>query len=88
MRHDFPMVQPHRPVAKGFDIAGGVGDEQNRNSMGAKLMHLTHAALPEVYISHGKRLIHNQNLRIEMNRDSESEPHHHAAGIRLDWLVE
>ena len=82
------MVQPQRAVADGLDVADGVGDEQDGDAARAQLVHLAHAALAEIDVAHGQRFIHQQNFGIHIDGHGEGQPHHHAARIRLDRLVD
>ena len=51
-------------------------------------MDFPHAPLTEVDVAHGKRLIHQKDLGIDMDRDCERQAHRHAAGIRFHWLID
>ncbi len=81
-------LQPHRPVAQRLDVARRMRYEHNRSSARFQLVHLAHAALPEIHIAHRQRLVHQQNLRFHVNRDGEGQPHRHAARVRLHRLID
>jgi len=38
-------------------------------------------------IANGERLVHDQNVRVDDSLHGERQPQHHAAGVRLDRLV-
>src|SRR5579871_6563187 len=82
------FFEPHRAVAQGFHVAGGMRYEKNRNSLVAKLVDLAHAALAEVDVAHGESFVDQQDLGIEVNRDGEGKANSHAARIRLDGLMD
>ncbi len=51
-------------------------------------MNLAHTALAEINIADSECFVHEQNLWIDVNRDSESEPDDHAAGVRFHRLID
>src|ERR1700731_390261 len=76
---DIAMIEPDGAVAESFNISGGVRNEQNSNSAGAQFMNLAHAALPEVNIADCECLVHQENLRIDVNCHGKCESDDHAA---------
>ncbi len=54
----------------------------------AQFVHLAHAALAEIDVAHGQGFIHQQDFGIHVDGHGERQPHHHAAGIGLDRLVD
>ena len=85
---DPPLLQPQRAVADRLHVADGVRDEQDGDAARPQFVHLAHAALAEVDVAHGQRLVHEQDLRVHMDRHGEGQPHHHAAGVGLHGLVD
>ena len=54
---DVAVVEPHRAVADGFDVADGVRDEEDGHAFGAEFMHLSHAALAEIDVADGEGFV-------------------------------
>ena len=52
------------------------------------LVHLAHAALPEIDVADGQGFIHQQDLRVHVDRHGECQADHHAARIGLDRLID
>ena len=63
-------------------------DEQDGNAARAQFVNFAQAALAEINIADGQSFVHQQYFRINVDRDRECQPHHHAAGIRFDRLVD
>ena len=82
------VVQPERAVADGLHVGHRVRDEQNGDAARAQLVHLAHAALAEINVAHGQGFIHQQDFRIHVDGHGERQPHHHAARVSLDRLVD
>ena len=55
---------------------------------GAQLVNFAHAALAEVDVADRESFIDQENFRIQMDGDGESEANDHAARIGLDRLVD
>ena len=51
-------------------------------------MDFPHAPLAEINIADSQRLIHEQDLGINMDRDCEGKANRHAAGIGLNRLID
>ena len=64
-----------------------MGHHQNRRSLLLQLIHPVIALCLEENIANRERLVHNQNLRIDGDIQSEGKADKHTAGIRLDRLV-
>ena len=66
-----------------------MADEQHRAAFaGGHLAHLAQAFLLKLGVADRQHLVDDQDLRLQMRRDREGEPHIHAAGIALDRRVE
>ena len=81
-------VQPESPVADGFHVGHRVRNEQDGDAARAHLVNLAHAALAKIDVADGQGLVHQQNFRVHIDSHSEGQPHHHAARISLDRLVD
>ena len=51
-------------------------------------VHLAQAFLLERRVADGQHLVDDQDLRLEVRRHGEGQPHVHAAGVALDRRVE
>ena len=52
------------------------------------VLHLAEALLLELGVADRQHLVDDQDLRLEMRRHGEGEPHVHAARVALDRRVE
>ena len=82
------MIEPHGTVADLFYVAHGVRHEEDRDAALAEFVNLTHAALAEIYVANSERFVDKEDLRINVDCNSECEAHAHAAGVRLNRLVD
>ena len=62
-------------------------DEQNRHPTLTKLLDPRKAFALECLVPHRKRLIHNEDIGLDMDGNGECEPHIHTTRIGADWLV-
>ena len=85
---DVAVIEPHGAVADGFDVADGVGDEEDGHAFGAEFMHLSHAALAEVDVADGECFVDEEDLRVDVDGDGEGEADGHAAGVGFDGLID
>ena len=83
-----PWSSHRDAVADRLHVADRVRDEQDGDAARAQLVDLAHAALPEVDVADRQRFVHQQDLRIDIDRDREGQPHHHAARIGLHRLID
>jgi hypothetical protein len=52
------------------------------------VLHLAEALLLEGGVAHGQHLVDDEDLRLEVRRHGEGQPHVHAAGVALHRRVE
>ena len=52
------------------------------------ILHLAKTLLLELRVAHGEHLVHDKDLRLEVGRHREGEPHIHAAAVALHRRVE
>jgi hypothetical protein len=83
-----PFVQKVRPSAERGDGGGIVAHEQHGSPTGCDLFHPCEALLLEREVANREDLVHHQDLRLEMGRHREREPHVHPARVALDWRVD
>ena len=81
------MIEQQYPVAVFTDAVQIVTDKQNRLPLLLEFFELPITLCLEENISDRQCLIDNQNLRIDIDRHSKSQPHKHTAGVCLDRLV-
>ncbi len=81
------LVQQDDPVAVFDHAAHIVGHHQDGGAVLPDLLHPPVALRLEKYVSHGKRLVHDQDLRLDVDRHRKGQPYEHTAGIGLDGLV-
>ena len=82
------VIEPQDAIADRLHVADGVRNEQDGDTALAEFVDLAHAALAKVNVADGQRFIHQQDFRIDIDRDGEGQAHHHAAGVGLDRLVD
>ncbi len=82
------VIQPQYTVADGLHIAHRVGDEKDGDAALPEFVHLAHAALAKINVAHSQSFVHEQNFRVHVDGDRERQPHHHAAGVGLDRLID
>ena len=82
------MFQPQNMVANGLDIGEGVRHEDDSDAASTQLVDPAHTAVAEIGVAHRERLIHEEHLGIHVDGNGESQPHCHAARIRLHRLVD
>jgi len=51
-------------------------------------VNLAHAALAEIEVADGQGFVHQQDFGVHIDGHGEGQPHHHAARISLDRLVD
>ena len=82
------LIQQDDPVAVLADIGEIMGDKEHGLPLLLELIELVVALRLKEDVSHRERLIHDQNLRLDVDRHGEGEPHEHTRGIRLDRLID
>ncbi len=63
-------------------------DEEDGDPLGAQLVNLPHAALPEIDVAHRERFVDEEDFRVHMDGHGEGQAHDHAARVRLDRMVD
>ena len=81
-------IQPQRLVAEPLDEAERMGDQQNGLAAALELAELVEALVGEAFVAHGQHFVHQQHVRIDVNRHGEPEPHVHARRVGLDRRVD
>ena len=85
--HVAPLEQ-HRAVAEALDRAHVVGHEQDRPARPLEPLELVEALLLEVGVADRQHLVDQQDLRVDLDRDREREPHEHPRRVVLQPQVE
>ena len=85
---DPAVLQPDRRIAQVPDRRHVVGDQQDSLAVLPHPAKLANATLLEIDVPDRQRLVHQQNLRVEIDGDGKGQAHVHAAGIGLDGLVD
>jgi hypothetical protein len=83
IRHHAALVQPDSPVAEGPHRVGAVGNEEDRHPLPPQVVNPFQAFALEGLIPHRQHLVHQQNLRVGVDRDREAQPHIHPRGVML-----
>ena len=65
-----------------------MADEQDGPTRLGHPAHLAKAFVLKRLVTDGQHLVHDQNLRIEVGRHAEGQPHAHPRGVAFDWRVE
>ena len=64
-----------------------MGYQDDGNSLVQQFFQSLVTLLTEEYVAYRQSLIDQQNIRIEADGDGKGQPHEHAAGIGLHWLI-
>ncbi len=83
-----PAVDLDRAVAQLRDCGELVRDEDHRAPGAAELLHAAEATALELGVADGEHLVDEQDLRLEMSGDGESETHVHPARVPLHRRVD
>jgi hypothetical protein len=85
----------HHPVPQQHGTAGQrahrlliVRHEQQGGAVTGEPFHALETALLEQRVAHRQRLVDDQNIGLNAHLDGERQTHQHAAGIRLDRLID
>ena len=79
MARDAAALEPDRAMTELPDRLQLVADEQDRPAVAADVAHLAEALPLERGVADGQHLVDDQDLRFEMRRHRERQPHVHAA---------
>ena len=82
------LAQPQRAAAEERHVVHRVRAEKDRSAVVADLANPVDALLLEVAVSHRQRLVHHQDVGVDMGGDREGEAHHHARGVALDRVLD
>ena len=82
------MIQEHDAVAVFADAAEVMAHKEDRLALFFELLELMIAFCLEKDVSHGKCLIYNQDLRVDIDRHSEGQADKHTAGVGFHGLVD
>src|SRR5438132_1173170 len=85
---DMPLIEPDPSLAPSRHRPKIVGNEHDRLLRGAELADLGEAFVLEVLVPDREHLVDEEDVRLEVHRDRESEAHVHAARVRLHGSVE
>ena len=85
---DAAGVEPQRLVAETLDHAERMRDEQDRLAAALELTELVEALVREAFVADGEHFVHQQDLRIDVDRHGEAEPHVHPRRVGLDRRVD
>src|SRR4051812_33512605 len=86
--HHAAVIEPQRAAADRADVIQAVRAEENGLPLFLELANLVHTLLLKMAVADGERLVDNENVRIDVDRNREREPHVHPRGVRLDRTVE
>ena len=81
------FMEKDDPVTIFGNAAQVVADKKDGLSLGLKLFKFVVAFGLEEHIPHTQGLIHNEDLRIDIDSHRKSQPHKHTAGIGFHWLM-
>ena len=81
-------LQQHGPGTEPLDGLDVVADEEHGPARVRDVAHLAQALPLELGVADGEDLVDEQDLRLEVRRDGERQPHVHAAGVVLDRRVD
>jgi hypothetical protein len=81
-------IEPQRLVAEALDQPERMRDEQDRLAAALELGELVEALVGESLVADRQDFVHEQDVRIDVDRHRETEPHVHARRIGLDRRVD
>src|SRR2546430_262563 len=82
------VVEPDRALAETRNRAEIVRDEHNRLLRCAELADLREALVLEVLVTDRQHFVHQENVRLQVHGDRETETHIHAARVGLHRRIE
>ena len=71
-------VEPQRFVAEPLDQIERMGHEQDRLAASLEFAELVEALVGKAFVSNGEHFVHEQDVRIDVNRHGKAEAHVHA----------
>src|SRR5258708_36739245 len=80
-------VNPNPAVGETANLIELMRDEHDCASCAGDIAHLAEAFFLEIYVADGQDFIDEQNLRLEVSSDSESQADVHAGGVVLNGGV-
>ena len=81
-------VEPQRFVAEPLDQTERMGHEQDRFAPPLEFAELIEALVGKAFVSNGEYFVHEQDVRIDVNRHGKAEAHVHSRRVRFDWCVD
>ena len=84
----FSFVEKNNPIAVFSDTAQVVAYEQNGLTHFLELLEFSVTFCLEKYITYGKRLINDQDLRIDIDGHRKSQTHEHTTGVCFYRLMD
>ena len=87
-RGDAAVTHEDDALAEPLDRGEIVRDEHDRRAGLLELLDALHALRLERRVADGEHLVEQEDLRIEMRRDGEAEPHVHARRVALHRRVD
>src|SRR5688572_24049679 len=71
-------VKPQRFIAEPLDEVERMGDEQDRLAPSLEFAELIEALVGKAFVSNGEYFVHEQDIRIDVNRHGKAKAHVHA----------
>jgi hypothetical protein len=84
LEDDLPLMQEYGAFAQPLDLADVVRDEHDRDTRRRHLLDAVITPTRESWISDGKHLVHQQDIRIDVGRDAEAQARRHSARPSAD----
>ncbi len=85
---DAALAEQHRAIAHPLERRRRVGDERDRLALLLEAEDPVDALALERLVADREHLVEEQDLRVDVDRDREAEPHVHARGVRADRQVD
>jgi len=82
------VVEPHGLIAEVRGESHRVGHEGDRRAPLPQPIEVVEALPLELLVTHRDDLVDDEDLRVEVHRDREAEPHVHSGGVDLDRRVD
>src|SRR6266853_5909287 len=80
-------VNPNPAAGEAANLIELMRDEDDCASCAGDIAHLAEAFFLEIYVTDGQDFIDEENLRLEVSSDSESQADVHASGVVLNGGV-
>src|SRR5580700_4637190 len=81
-------IDPRHPVAQPPDLVHLVTHQHDRPPCPRHVPHLPQALLLKIDVPHRQHFVHQQNLRLQVRRHRERQPHVHPARIMLHRRID